>query len=213
MLPEDIQKIYETIKQEIIEGQYESGQALTEIPLAEKYGIKRTRIRQILRNLETDGLVEKIAGKGNFVKSITPEYLQGLFEMREALEAMACRLAARRRRDEDLEQLIKTFDNFEKNTDGNDLERKAELGEILHQFIRQSCRNPLIINSLELIKIQTTRIWRGGLSISGRFSKAFEGHKEILKAIKDRDEDLAEKIMKRHIAEAFRDYLDEILSQ
>jgi DNA-binding GntR family transcriptional regulator len=95
--------------------------------------------------------------------------------------------------------------------ENNDLARKAELGEILHQFIRQNCRNKLIISALELIKIQNTRVWRGAFAISGRMNKAFEGHKKILKALKDRDEEAAEQIMKKHIAEAFREYLEAIM--
>jgi DNA-binding GntR family transcriptional regulator len=211
ILPKDIQQVYTSIKQKIIEGEYESNLSLKEIFLAERYGVKRVRIRQILQQLEIDCLVDRIPRKGAFVKPITSEYMQALFEMRAALEGMACRLAARRRNDKHVKEITNLFSTFEKSNDCNRLEGKAQIGELLHKFIRKNCKNVLIRNSLELIKPQISRIWRSGFNISGRFEKAFEDHKSILKAINERNESLAEELMRRHIFEAFEDYVNKLI--
>ena len=71
MFSEEVQRVYEEIKNGILDETYEPGQALPEIPLAQKYGVKRTRIRQIFQKLERDTLVEIIPARGAFVKPIS----------------------------------------------------------------------------------------------------------------------------------------------
>jgi len=206
----DIQLVYEDLKAKIINDVYSSGQPLSEEPLAAQYGVKRTRIRQILQELENEGLVDRIPGKGAFVASITSEDLQEIFDMREALEGMASRLAARRREDDEVERIIELFERIEKHSADTELEYYVEIGEKLHQFILQSCNNSMIANTMERLRTRIMRIWKGGLSIPGRIDKAFEEHKEILTAIKDRDEDLAEQRMRQHISSAFKEYIKEM---
>ncbi|MBW1714452.1 MAG: GntR family transcriptional regulator [Deltaproteobacteria bacterium] len=206
----DIQSVYEDIKAKIINDVYSSGQPLPEEPLAIQYGIKRTRIRQILQELENECLVDRFPGKGAFVKNITSKDLQEIFEMREALEGMASRLAARRREDDTLETIIELFERSEKHSADTELENYIEIGEKLHQFILQSCSNSMIANTMERLRTSIMRIWKGGLRIPGRIDKAFEEHKEILSAIKERDEDVAEQRMRQHISSAFKEYIEEI---
>ena len=206
----DIQLVYEDLKAKIINDVYSSGQPLPEEPLAAQYGVKRTRIRQILQELENEGLVDRIPGKGAFVESITSEDLQEIFEMREALEGMASRLAARRREDDGLERIIELFERIEKHSADTELEYYVEIGEKLHQFILQSCNNSMIANTMERLRTRIMRIWKGGLSIPGRIDKAFEEHKEILMTIKEKNEDLAEHKMRQHISSAFKEYIKEM---
>ena len=114
MFADEVRSAYETIKQKILDGGYAPGQPLGEMALAEAYQIKRTRVRQILSKLENDRLVEKLPAKGTFVKPITPELLQAVFEIREALEPMAARLAARRRDEAELQKIAALFDEHER---------------------------------------------------------------------------------------------------
>lgn len=213
MLSGEVHSVYETIKQKILDGNYAPGQPLVEMTLAETYNIKRTRVRQILSKLEGDRLVEKLPAKGAFVKPITPELLQALFEAREALEPMAARLAARRRDAAELQEVIALFEEHDRSGDGNGLERKAEIGDVLHAFIRRSSRNEIICSSLELVELQTRRVWREGLTIEGRILKAFEEHKKLLECLKNQDEQGAEDVMRRHIADASADYFNVLFSR
>jgi DNA-binding GntR family transcriptional regulator len=208
MFSEDVQKVYEEIKQGILDEIYEPGQPLPEVPLAQKYGIKRTRIRQIFQKLERDTLVEIIPARGAFVKPISMIEFQEIFEIREALEGIAARLAARKRRDEDLEKITKRFEIFRDNPTNDDLEKKVQVGGILHEFILRNSGNRKIINILEPLQIQVTRIWRRGILHSPeRINRAFKEHIEILTALKEKDETLSERRMRDHIANAFKDYI------
>jgi DNA-binding GntR family transcriptional regulator len=128
MFSEEVQRVYEEIKNGILDETYEPGRALPEIPLAQKYGVKRTRIRQIFQKLERDTLVEIIPARGAFVKPISMIEFQEIFEIREALEGIAARLAARKRRDEDIEKIIKEFEALKDDQPDDNLEGKVRTG-------------------------------------------------------------------------------------
>ena len=207
MFPKDVQDVYEEIRAEIIRGVYKPGQPLPEIPLATKHGVKRTRIRQIIQELERDALVDRIPTKGAFVKSITPRDLQEIFEMREALEGMAARLAARKRQEEGLAKIIGLFEECTNSPENTDLENRVKIGDQLHQFILQSCGNDRIVSTMEPLKMQIVRIWKTGFDIPDRVNKAFREHIEILTGLKEKNGEMAERKMKEHISNAFKDYI------
>ncbi|MHB8771374.1 MAG: GntR family transcriptional regulator [Syntrophales bacterium] len=208
MFSEEVQRVYEEIKNGILDETYSPGQALPEIPLAQRYGVKRTRIRQIFQKLERDTLVEIIPARGAFVKPISMIEFQEIFEVREALEGIAARLAARKRRDDDVERIIGEFAALKDDRSGENLERKVRLGGTLHEFILRSAANRKIIAILEPLQMQVRRIWNRGILLSPeRINKAFNEHIEILKVLRAKDEATAERRMQEHIANAFKDYI------
>ncbi len=208
MFSEEVQRVYEEIRDGILDETYTPGQALPEIPLAQRFGVKRTRIRQIFQKLERDTLVEIIPARGAFVKPISVIEFQEIFEVREALEGIAARLAARKRRDDDLEKLIGEFAALQGDQAGELLERKVGLGGALHEFILRSAANRKIIAILEPLQMQVRRIWNRGILLSPeRINKAFNEHIEILKVLRLKDEAAAERRMQEHIANAFKDYI------
>ncbi len=208
MFSEEVQRVYEEIKTGILDETYEPGQALPEIPLAQKYGVKRTRIRQIFQKLERDTLVEIIPARGAFVKPISMIEFQEIFEVREALEGIAARLAARKRRDEEIEKIIQEFEALKDARNADNLEQKVRLGGTQHEFILRSAGNKKIIGILEPRQIQVTRIWKRGILLSPeRINMAFKEHIEILRVLRAKDEAAAERRMQEHIANAFKDYI------
>jgi len=208
MFSEEVQRVYEEIKNGILDETYAPGQALPEIPLAQKYGVKRTRIRQIFQKLERDTLVEIVPARGAFVRPISMIEFQEIFEVREALEGVAARLAARKRRDDDVERIIGEFEALKDDQGGENLERKVRLGGTLHEFILRSAGNKKIISILEPLQTQVRRIWNRGILLSPeRINKAFNDHIEILRVLRAKDEAAAERRMQEHIANAFKDYI------
>jgi DNA-binding GntR family transcriptional regulator len=208
MFSEEVQRVYEEIKNGILDETYEPGQALPEIPLAQKYGVKRTRIRQIFQKLERDTLVEIIPARGAFVKPISMIEFQEIFEIREALEGIAARLAARKRRDEEIEKIIRQFEALKADRNADNLDQKVRLGGTLHEFILRSAGNKKIIGVLEPLQMQVRRIWNRGIVLSPeRINKAFREHREILTVLRAKDETLSERRMREHISNAFKDYI------
>jgi len=94
------------------------------------------------------------------------------------------------------------------------LQYKKQIGQKLHDFILQSCENELIIRAIEPLKMQILRIWLNSCTFTTeRVNNSFKEHKEILKALKSKDENLAEAKMKEHIAIAFKEYLNTIFNK
>jgi DNA-binding GntR family transcriptional regulator len=207
MLPAEVHRVFEEIKKDIINGTYSQGEPLSEIPLSKKYGINRTRIHQVLNELEKMSFVEKVPSKGAFVKVITSKDLQEIFELKEAIDGMATRLAARRRRDDELAEMIALFEEARRSFSDTDFERKIQIGYQLHQFILRSCDNSRIVNTIKPLELQIMRIWKTGIHFPERINKAFNEHFDILMAIKDKDEAQAEAKMKFHMSSAFQDYI------
>jgi DNA-binding GntR family transcriptional regulator len=198
--------IHQNIKEKILNGVYQPGQALGEVPLAAEYGINRSLLRQVFQKLESETLVVRIPNRGTFVKSITGKDLQNIFQIREALEGMAARLAARNGRDEELDAVAAAFAKCKEDATNN-LPEKLVVGEQFHQFVLKSCGNSMICDTMAPLKLHITRTWNTGLNIPDRVNKAFKEHVEILAAFKDKNEDLAELKMREHISGAFRDYI------
>jgi DNA-binding GntR family transcriptional regulator len=208
MFPQEVQKVYEAIRDAILEEAYEPGQALPEVPLARRYGVARTRIRQVLQRLERDMLVEIVPARGAFVKPISMTEFQEIFEIREALEGIAARLAARKRRDEEIDDLLQRFEALRQDATSGSGKDKILLGGSLHEFVLRSAGNKKIVAILSPLQMQVTRIWRRGLVLSPeRIEKAFQEHLEILGFLKAKDEAMAELKMREHIANAFKDYV------
>ena len=203
-------RIYEKIRMAILTGEIPAGERLVELDLAAKMNSSRTPVREALQKIASEGLIYSIPRAGYIVGEISETDLQEIFEMREALEGMASRLAARRREDDEVERIIELFERIEKHSADTELEYYVEIGEKLHQFILQSCNNSMIANTMERLRTRIMRIWKGGLSIPGRIDKAFEEHKEILMTIKEKNEDLAEHKMRQHISSAFKEYIKEM---
>lgn len=207
MLPAEAHRVFEEIKIDIINGTYGQGEPLAEIPLSKKFGVNRARIHQALDELEKMSLVEKVPAKGAFVKVITSKDLQEIFELKEAIDGMATRLAARRRNDNELAAMIALFDEARRSFSDTDFERKIQIGYQLHQFILKSCDNARIVNTIKPLEFQIMRIWKTGIHFPERINKAFNEHIDILMAIKEKDEERAESRMKFHMSSAFKDYI------
>jgi DNA-binding GntR family transcriptional regulator len=206
---------YELIKQAILSGDFQPGQLLTEISLAEWCGTSRTPIREALRRLQQDGLVEKL-DRGFYVMRRSPEEILDIYDTRVILEAEAAKVAADRRSPHDISRLKLELERSFK-LDGKDLEKMVESNEVFHQLIWHSTRNECLIDLLERIQLHLGR-YRGAsllsrgstLAMPGRWSESLEQHREIFESIQARDSQRAYDQMVNHLMKARA--LREILS-
>ena len=203
------QRAYDEISRWIVQGVLKQGQPLIETELAERLNISRTPIREALRELEKEGLVEIYPRRGTFVTKLTLKEIQELFEIREALEGMAARLCAKRITEEELQKLSEKFERAQKEKD----ERTKEIlyeqaGDSLHETILTTCGNPGIKKIIENYKTRLNRERKLAAKIPGRIESAYRDHVSIYRALKDRDPDGAEGVMRNHIAITLRSLLE-----
>ena len=206
MLPESEHAITSTdktfllLRTDIVEGVISSGSKLSETELSTNYSVSRAVIREAINRLESCHLVESKANVGARVVSISTEGLMELYQVREALEGMAARLAAINMTDDeiaDLNTLLGT--HFQTVKEGQTYYQEA--GDLdFHYRIILGSKNSQLISILMDSIYHLIRMYRVQLGMSGpRVTTAFGEHKQIVQAISNRDAELAEMLMRRHI--------------
>ncbi|TPV56958.1 GntR family transcriptional regulator [Aestuariibacter sp. GS-14] len=193
-------KTFFQLRSDIVEGVIPSGSKLSETELSTKYQVSRAVIREAINRLEACHLVERRANVGARVVSLTPAGLIQLYQVREALEGMAARLAAKNMSDDEIADLTSLLDNhFQTVKDGNSYYQEA--GDLdFHYRIILGSKNQHLIEVLINGIYHLIRMYRVQLGMAGpRVTTAFDEHKHVVQAIANRDEELAEILMRRHI--------------
>ena len=193
-------KTFLQLRVDIVEGAIPAGSKLSETELSTKYQVSRAVIREAINRLESCHLVERKANVGARIVSLTPEGLIQLYQVREALEGMAARLAAKNMSDEEIADLTALLDNhFQTVKDGESYYQEA--GDLdFHYRIILGSKNQHLIEVLVNGISHLIRMYRVQLGMAGpRVTTAFDEHKHVVQAIANRDEELAEMLMRRHI--------------
>lgn len=193
-------KTFFQLRSAIVEGEIEAGSKLSEMELSTKYAVSRAVIREAINRLESCHLVERKANVGARVVSLTPNGLVQLYQVRESLEGMAARLAAKNMSDEEIEDLKGLLSSHFQEVKGGETYYQ-EAGDVdFHYRIIVGSKNDHLISLLINGLYHLIRMYRVQLGMAGpRVSTAFDEHKNIVQAISNRDEELAEMLMRRHI--------------
>lgn len=193
-------KTFFQLRKDIVEGEILAGSKLSETELSTKYSVSRAIIREAINRLESSNLVERKANVGARVVALTAEGLVELYQVRESLEGMAARLAAKNMTDEEIEDLNNLLtSHFSKVKDGESYYQEA--GDVdFHYRIILGSKNSHLISMLINGIYHLVRMYRVQLGMAGpRVTTAFDEHKHIVQAICNRDQELAEMLMRRHI--------------
>jgi len=199
------ESLFGTLNAAILAGRIGPGDKLNEPALAEQFGVSRAPVREALRRLQEKGLVTHVAHQGMRVISPSVEDFVALLGVREALEGMACRLAATAMSLSEVGELASIVDQH-----GRDLQHDP-LGPYLqndfdndfHVRIARGCRNPVLTSLLCEQFYPRLKLCRSRHSLmKGRGLAAWNEHRRILGAIEERDGDVAEILMRRHIVAA-----------
>jgi DNA-binding GntR family transcriptional regulator len=193
-------KTFFQLRKDIVEGQIASGAKLSEAELSTKYSVSRAVVREAINRLESCHIVERKANVGARVVSLTSEGLIELYQVRESLEGMAARLAAKHMSDDEIADLNALLnEHFEEVRDGDSYYQEAGDVDFHYRIILGSKNNHLISLLIDGI-YHLVRMYRVQLGMTGpRVTTAFDEHKHIVQAISNRDGELAEMLMRRHI--------------
>ncbi len=204
-------QVFETIKNEIIEGRIEQGSKITEDGLSKQFGVSRGPLREALRLLESARLIIRVPHAGIRVVTLTQDLMHDIYTIREALEGMSARLAADNMNSEaiaELWELLETHHADIQNHDGK-VYIQSEGNLDFHYKIAASSGNQWLIDLLGSELYQLLRMCRRRSSqMPDRPNKALEEHKQIVRAIENRDPELAELLMRRHISGAWEQVKD-----
>ncbi len=193
---------YEIIKTEIITCVYEPGSQIAQPKLAERYDIGMTPIREALKRLSMEGLVESVPRYGYIVSPITFSSIAETYEVRLILESATARLAAERGTQEQLEEIVQLqdFEIIPQNRDNYLL--FISRNEKLHLKIAEATGNKQIYSLVSELHDKTVRFFHFGLRMEESSEEMRQEHLLIAKALFARETDLAEKLMCEHIRHA-----------
>jgi|SRR5690606_31117666 len=193
-------KIFVQLRQDIVVGEIAAGAKLSEAELAQKHTVSRAVIREAINRLATCHLVERKANVGARVVTLTAVGLNELYQVREALEGMAARLAAQHMEDTEIAVVQALLDNHHKQVQKDENYYQAAGDDDFHYHIILGSHNQHLITMLLDGIYHLSRMYRVQFGMSGpRVKQAFDEHKQIVQAISNRDPELAELLMRRHI--------------
>ncbi|MCI0510007.1 GntR family transcriptional regulator [Chromohalobacter marismortui] len=197
------ERVFNQLQSAIVRGELAPGTKITEPGLAKAYGISRGPLREAMRRLETHRLIERIPHVGARVVKLSMRELLELFDLREALESMAARLAARHMTASEIAGLRDVLAIHERQEDLQRdeayFQREGDLD--FHYCIVQGSHNRMLMTMLCDDLYYLVRLYRTQFSASGaRPQRAFVEHHRIVDAIEAGDEELAELLMRRHVS-------------
>ena len=193
------EKIYQSLRADIISHRLMPGQAIREDELADRLGVSRTPVREMLRRLEHEDLVRVVPNKGVFVSELTDKDIEEVLEIRLALETAAARSAATKLTAEQTKELKDIRKQLDTAVKLKDSVLSFEADTRLHGLILQAAGNKRahrIINNL-MGQIHRIRFISGHKP--GRIDTTVKEHKEIVQALLNGDPDGAEKAMRKHL--------------
>lgn len=196
------ERLFVTLRGEIVEGRIAAGSKISEPELARRFNASRGSLREALMRLESLGLLERRVNVGARVVDLTERGLLDLYDVREALEGMACRLAATEHTEEDLVELRQMLARHEQQEElrAGTAYFQPEGDFDFHFRIVQASGNDLLIDTLCNRLYYRVRMYRYQLGMeSPRAKRAFREHSHIIEAIEAGDGELAELLMRRHI--------------
>jgi len=187
---------YLRIRDLIVALELAPGSIVNERELMERLALGRTPVREALRTLAQEGLVEVYPRRGIFVSSVDVGDLASLSEVRQLLESHAARLAAERASEDERKEAGALSKELGHQASAREL---IELDQRIHRHVYRCTHNPFLEKTLNEYYVLTLRIWFLVLDRVARLDEAVKEHRELMAAIRDGDPDRAEETMRRHV--------------
>lgn len=194
-------QVFEKLENDIIQGVYPRGEILTELKLVEQLGVSRTPIREALRRLEQERLIED-TGKGSRVVGITEDDLEDIMNIRQRVEGLAAYYATVNMTPEGLAQLTHVVDLQEFYFAKGDAEHLRQVDDQFHDLICTLSKRTVIMDTLIPLHRKTRRYRLISMTDWNRTTNTRQEHEAIFKAIAAGDAELASKLTARHIENA-----------
>jgi DNA-binding GntR family transcriptional regulator len=205
--------VFENLKKAIVRGDFSPGNRLVESRIAEAMGISRTPVREAIHKLEREGLIRKLPRGGFSVSNLTHEEIEETFGIRSVLESYAARLAAIKHQRQELEPLEKKIEEFQYHLNRGEMEALLQINTEFHALLYAMSRSPRLIKMINDLQDQIYRFRRIILKIEMMAKTSNDDHRQMLRAMKKRDADRVEKLVKQHILRGQKIVLKELESR
>jgi DNA-binding GntR family transcriptional regulator len=202
------EKTYEYLKTGIFSGRFRPGERLAEEHLATELGVSRTPVREALHKLEQDGLIEPLESRGFCIPRDSEKEIEDLFELRTVLEGYTLKIICERITDEQIAMLEGIVNKADDALSRKKIEEvfhwNTQFHDTLHSLVEDKHRfHVLIVNMRKYV----LRYRKDTLQYLGAAKRASDGHRQILLALKLKDPEICERVMRIHIRQSMEDAL------
>ena len=205
------QKVYETLKKEIIHGILEPGSSVSENKLAKKLNASRTPIREAMGKLVAEGLVKTSPNKKMTVSEVSIADIKEVLMVRGALEGLAASVTAKKINCQEIDRLEKIVKQMRICVDEDNLLTYFKMDDEFHDLILDICENKWVIKIRRNLHNIIYRYRFKSLSVPGRLKYSLEEHKAILESLKRHDPEEADKLSKLHMENTIINILRNVL--
>ena len=208
------EKVYEYLKSSVLSGRFNPGKRLTEEHLASEIGVSRTPVREALHKLASEGLIKSLDTRGFIASADSKDEIEEMFDIRASLEGYALRLAS----EIISEETLKGLDGFIENAE--DALKRKKINEIfkwntrfhdaLHDLVAHKPRFHRLITNMRKYVL---RYRKDTLHYLDGAKRTIDGHRKIMMALRLKEPDLCERIMREHIQEAKEDAMQSLFPE
>lgn len=210
-------QVFDKIRSDILNGKYKRGEELVESSIGKELGISRTPVREAIRQLELEGLVQLVPNKGAFVTGISEKDVRDIYLIRARLEGLAARMVAKNITPELLDAMEETVVLSEYHAKKEHYEQVCEMDSKFHKLLYKASGSRILEHTLTDFHQYVQRVRMASIMKKRRMEKSNDEHDAILTAIREHDEEKAELVATRHISntvENLKNYdLDSVLSK
>jgi len=194
------EQVARELRQSILTRRRKPGDRLVEDRLSEEMGVSRVPIREALRVLAAEGLVDVQPRRGASVANVSPEVARDLVEVRATLEGLNARLAARHHADAIVAELRRVLEAGNAAAQSRNLDDLVRLNGEFHDKLAEAGRNSILWDIMRSLRERTSLVFAA--NTAGRAEQDWDEHSRILAAVIDGDEELASVLATRHVHRA-----------
>lgn len=188
-----------SITEMIERGEIGLGQKIEEASLAESFGVSRTPIREALRILNKQGVVELVPHKGAFVRKFSIKEIEDIFQLLAILEGTCAELAVSKMTPEDVKKIEKLHGDLERQYKAKDYNAYKKASNKLHRYLMEIAGNAAIIEAIEEFNQKIVLYRNRQLYEPDRLNKSIQAHRKLLDALLEKKGQKAKTAMKRHL--------------
>jgi DNA-binding GntR family transcriptional regulator len=206
-------RVRERIRSDILSGRFQPGVRIKIADLARRYNVSQMPVREALQMLQGEGLVTIAPNRGASVRAVDERFIRNMYDVRAALEALLVRACARRISESDIFRLHSIEGHYEEAARGANRDACLRYNEQFHHVVYECADNPEALEMLE-------RHWGLIDSLRGRYgfgpdrlNQIIAEHRQLLRALDQRDEKAAESLAVAHCEHAREDLLAQIRAE
>jgi DNA-binding GntR family transcriptional regulator len=195
-------QVVQALRKAILRGRFVPGDRLVEKDLCELTGVSRTSIREAFRQLESEGIIDNIPNRGPVVATLSRAQAKEVYEVRQALEALAAKLFALNATEKQVEELGKATETLASAYRSGDVNEILSAKEVFYGVLYSGCGNAVAPQMLTILNARINLLRRVSLSASGRLEKSLREMRRLMAAIRKRDGDAAWSAASDHVQNA-----------